>query len=135
MPIIVKVYYHRRSLRGAGVKYSAVRRIQFVCVGYFAVFSITSKYEGAKFSDTVETSPVFTVSISISVLPVGCDTDIDDTVSTLCDLLFTTQEDRFLQLQNVGHIIHKHVVYLFLQSDKKDIFEQYATLLQGMGHS
>ena len=66
---------------------------------------------------------------------VGGDTDIGDTLSSLCELLFTMQEDRFLQLQNVGHIIQKHVVYPFLQSDKKDIFEQYATLLQGNGHS
>ena len=61
--------------------------------------------------------------------------DIGDTLCSLSELLFTTQEDRFLQLQSVAHIHVVYILFLFCKVIKKDIFKQSATLLQGTEHS
>ena len=60
--------------------------------GYLVVCRITSLYVGGRLSETVEPPLVFTVSISVDVLTVDCDIDVEDILSSLCELLLTDPE-------------------------------------------
>ena len=60
--------------------------------GYLVVFRITSLYVGGRLSETVRPSLVLTVSISVDVLTVDCDINVEDILSCLCELLLTNPE-------------------------------------------
>ena len=60
--------------------------------GYLVVFRITSLYVGGRLSETVRPPLMLTVSISVDVLTVGCDINVEDILSSLCELLLTDPE-------------------------------------------
>ena len=69
--------------------------------GYLVVFRITSLYVGGRLSETVEPPLVLTVSISIDAFTVDSDADLDDILSSLCELLLTDPEFVFAEGSSV----------------------------------